>query len=588
MTSPLTIPQTFLSKYQNSYSNCIGAVTTGAIKWLSSDDLIQEVVARIEGLKEYSPEKSTVAILGDTSLVWHLCDLALMLSGHVVTPLYPTLTAEELAFIVKDSKAKLILVENQKLFDKIKGVLPSDVKFLSFREPIQGLDALIDLQCERPKDECLSLLNELAQIVAPTDLASLVYTSGTTGRPKGVMISHEAFATMLQNVAQVFKGKITEDDCNLVFLPLSHVLGRCDSLLHLVFPVKTAFSRGFNYLTKDLLIARPSIMISVPRVFEKIYEGVFIKMKAMSFLKRSAFDIAESVSKKYFKLIRRDEAPDLATGLMRDLSYKLVYQNIYKQLGGKIRFFVSGGAPLNSEIFYFFERAGITILEGYGLTETVAPCCLNPIRRPIVATVGIPMGEVQIKLADDQEILIKSKALFSGYWGMPEESEKVMKDGWFYTGDIGEWTSEGHLKITDRKKDLIITSGGKNVAPQKIENLLLSSPFLSQAVVIGERRKYLSALIVLNFDMVRQTADQLGLAAGLSAHELCQHPAVIELVQKVVDETNKELAQYETLKKFHLLEQEFSLENGQLTPSLKPKRKVIGTTYKAQIDAMYQ
>lgn len=589
MNAPATIPELFLRKFQQPISQCIGKISGDQCKWLSSGELCQELLLRIEHLNSMQTKHKTVAILGDTSLPWHLCDLALLLSGRVVTPIYPTLSAEEICFILTDSEASLLLVSDEKMYQKVRSQLPPGVEVLSFENDINGLESF-GLRGEKLNPshlEAYQAIQELCQKVSPDDLASIVYTSGTTGRPKGVMITHEGITTMLSNVHVTLKGRITEEDLNLVFLPLSHVLGRCDSLLHLVFPLRTVYSRGFSFLTKDLTIARPTFMISVPRVFEKIYEGVFLKLKSMSLVKRAAFNFAEKVSKKYFKQQHADKIPDLSLTLLREASYKAVYENIYKQMGGRIRFFVSGGAPLGSEIFRFFERAGITILEGYGLTETIAPCCLNPIRKPIEATVGVPLGDVQVKLSSEQEIMIKSKALLTGYWKLPEETKHVLVDGWFYTGDIGTWTVDGHLKITDRKKDIIITSGGKNVAPQKIENLLLGNPYLSQALVIGDRRKYISALIVPNYDAIRKEAERLGLPPGLSASELIQRSEVKSLIDKFVDEANKELSHFETVKKIHLLSNEFTVENGQLTPSLKAKRKVIEKAYAAEIDAMY-
>lgn len=589
MNAPATIPELFFHKFQDPISECLGKITGDQCKWLSSGELCQELLLRIEQLNALSKKHQTVAILGETSLPWHLCDLALLMSGRVVTPIYPTLSPEEIHFILSDSEASLLLVADEKLYQKIHSHLPGGVEVMSFESNVEGIEpfGLGGEKLSAGHAQAYEALKSLCQGIKPQDLASIVYTSGTTGRPKGVMINHEGITTMLSNVQVTFKGRLTEEDLNLVFLPLSHVLGRCDSLLHLVFPMKTVYSRGFNFLTKDLLIARPTLMISVPRVFEKIYEGVFLKLKSMSLAKRTAFNFAEKISKRYFKQQRADKIPDLSLTLLREAAYKAVYKNIYDQMGGRIRFFVSGGAPLSTEVFRFFERAGITILEGYGLTETIAPCCLNPIRKPIESTVGVPLGDVEIKLSSEQEIMIRSKALFTGYWKLPEETKHVFVDGWFYTGDIGAWTVEGHLKITDRKKDIIITSGGKNVAPQKIENLLLGNPYLSQALVIGDRRKYISALIVPNYDAIRKEAERLGLPPGLSAPELIERKEVISLIEKFVEEANKELSHFETVKSFQLLSNEFTVENGQLTPSLKAKRKVIEKVYSAEIDAMY-
>lgn len=583
-----------------------------AIGWFESNELkfynYKEYKNIVESLslaliKKGIIKQDKVCILSQTRKEWNLLDLSILCSGAVTTPIYHTYLSHEIEFIVNHSEAKMIIVENDDQFLKLFKVLeklpslkfivsidklkednikkiPSSTQFFSYKDLISlGSDEL-----QQNPDTFKRAIDD----TYPNDIASIIYTSGTTGDPKGAVITHGAFTQMLLNVKQFTHNAFNKSDRNLIFLPLSHVLGRCDSMLLLVFGNETVYADGIDDLLENIQIAKPSFMVSVPRIFEKIYAKVKEDIENSSSIKKNIFSWANDAASKYFHTLAKDKTPSTFDILQHQLAYKLVFSKVYDKFGGNIRFFISGGAPLSVDIIEFLRNANLTILEGYGLTETVAPCCLNPLSKQIPGTVGQPMGDVEFKFADDNEILIKSKALFREYYKNEKATAEVIdSDGWFHTGDIGHFTSEGFLKITDRKKDIIITSGGKNVAPQKLENLVKLHQGISQCIVIGDKRNYLTAIISLDKDSY---SDEFLKAANLSIDssykELSENISIYEDIKAKIGKTNEKLAQFETIKKFILASEEFSTENF-LTPSLKVKKKLVLEKYSEQIDAMY-
>lgn len=543
-----------------------------------------------------------VALLSQTCKEWHFLDMATMCSRACLVPVYPSYLTHEVDYIFSHSDSSILIVENDKQMEKVIPVLNnwSNLKMVisiqelseetlkKFRNsyPYYSYKELLRIG----KDELKShpdLFENHIQNQLPEDLASIIYTSGTTGEPKGAAITHHAFVTMLMNVDSTVKGAFSYNDRTLIFLPLSHVLGRCDSLLPIIFGWQGVYAESMEKLIDNIALVRPTIMISVPRVFEKIYNGIMDKIKSGSVFEQKAFHWAVGVAQKYFDKIDRDLSPSATEIIEFKLAQKVVFSKIYQRFGGRIRYFVSGGAPLSADIIKFLRYANLTILEGYGATETVAPCCLNPLAKQVPGTVGRPMGDVQISFGPDKEILIKSDALMKEYYKNPKATEDSLKDGWFYTGDIGEFTSDGFLRITDRKKDLIVTSGGKNVAPQKIENMAKTKSHISHLVVIGDKRNYLTALVGIEKERFLKILDQLDLPSDCSIIDLAQSPKVREILQKEIDEINQDLAQFETIKKFSIVTEEFTTDN-YLTPSLKIKRKVVSERYKTTIEAMYQ
>jgi long-chain acyl-CoA synthetase len=337
-----------------------------------------------------------------------------------------------------------------------------------------------------------------------------------------------------------------------------------------------------------LNLVKPTIMIAVPRIFEKIYQKINDQVNQGPLWKQQSFKIAVQAAELYFQKIDQDRSPNAGELVAYKAAQKFVFNQIYQRFGGRIRYFVSGGAPLAPDIIQFLRYANLTVLEGYGLTETIAPCALNPLSRQVAGTVGKPIGDVEFRFAEDGEILIKTEAMFKEYYKNPEATQAAFgEDGWFKSGDIGHFTPEGYLQITDRKKDLIITSGGKNVAPQKIENKLKAQRWISQAVVIGDNRKYLTAIIGIEKERFIEQLEALGLNLDCSHKELSENPKVKELIEHDIQKANQELAQYESIKRFCIAPMEFTTQN-YLTPSLKIKRKLVNQDFKSQIEAMYQ
>lgn len=543
-----------------------------------------------------------VAILGQTCKEWHFLDIATLCSRGCVVPIYPSYLGPDIDYIFKHSDSSMLVVENDKQMEK---VLP----FLQNWPNLKVIISLTDLSDEllkkfrnvcsyysykeliRMGTEDLKmnpdLLENLIQNQLPEEYASIIYTSGTTGEPKGAVVTQHALATMLLNLEKTVQGGFTQYDRSLVFLPLSHVLGRADSMLPLIFGWQSIYAESLEKLVENIQIVKPTVMIAVPRIFEKIYAKIMAQVSEGNLVEKQVFKWATHIAEKYFNKIDNDLSPSASEIIEFKLAQKVVFAKIYARFGGKIRYFVSGGAPLSPTIIQFLRYANLTVLEGYGLTETVAPCCLNPLSKQVPGTVGRPIGDVQFSFGSDGEILIKSEALFKEYYKNPQATEEAIKDGWFHSGDIGEFTPEGYLKITDRKKDLLKTSGGKIVAPQKIENMAKSQPHISHMVVIGDQRKFLTALIGIEKDRFLNILEELGLPSDCSLEDLAENDKVKEIIEKEIGIINQDLAQFETIKKFRILPEEFTVENF-LTPSLKIKRKVVSAHYSVIIEAMYQ
>jgi long-chain acyl-CoA synthetase len=423
---------------------------------------------------------------------------------------------------------------------------------------------------------------------APPDVATIVYTSGTTGPPKGVVQSHGNHLATLEAIEAAGLMRFSDpEEVDFLFLPLAHSFARAAEYLATYAGSTTVFAQSIDTVASDLRETRPTVMAAVPRIFEKLYARVMAQREAAGLFGRLIFDWAVKVGRnKSRRLQRRDPVPPWVELQVR-LADLLVFRRIREALGGRIRFLISGGAPLARDIQEFFHAAGILILEGYGLTETTPILTVNRPDRYKFGTVGLPIEGVTLRLAEDGEILAKGPNVALGYFERPEETAAAWdSEGWFHTGDIGELDEDGFLRITDRKKDLIKTSGGKYVAPQKIENLLKTQPHISQAVVIGDNRKYCVALITLDLEEVSRWAAGVGIAVD-DPRELARHPRVVELIDKEVQETNRRLASYESIKSFRILPGDFSQETGELTPSLKVKRKVVSQKYADLIEEMY-
>lgn len=558
--------------------------------WADVETIVRETAM---GFIELGLEQGDrVAVMAETSPQWTWIDLATASARGVLVTVYPTNTAGQMGYIVKDSGAKMLVVQGSNELAKYREVareLP-DVRRVIVIDPLVDggeehvltLDRVREFGRSGTHDEALE---ERLDAVKPDDLLTLIYTSGTTGNPKGVMLTH---ANLMSNVRAVLSiVPIRDDDVDLAFLPLSHSLERMAMYTMMAAGVPSAFAEDISRLVQNMQEVRPTVMVAVPRIYEKMYARIVDSVESGSNTKRKIFDWALGVGRQVSALKIAKRPVPLALSLQYKLAYKLVFSKLAERMGGRLRFFISGGAPLAQELAEFFHAAGILICEGYGLTETSPVTNVNTPDHVKFGTVGRALPGVEVKIAPDGEIVVRGPNIMKGYFNMPEATAEVLEpDGWFHTGDIGEIDPDGFLRITDRKKDIIVTAGGKNVAPQNIENLLKMEKYIEQVCVIGDKRKYLTALVVPSFEQLRDWAAQNGLPTD-DRDLLVKAPEVRALVQRAIDNVNAQLARFETVKRFELLPTEFTIENDMLTPSLKVKRKQVMQRYKAEIDAMY-
>ncbi len=589
-----------LSKMPDKYA--LGWIENNEVKNLTFKEYVHTIEILCNAFHKFGVNiGDKIALLSQTCKEWHLLDMATLCSRACLVPIYPSYLGPEIEYIFNHSDSTILIVENDKQMEKVLphlGHWPNLRMIISIHElseeilkkfrnswPYHNYKEMLRVGSEEMRIQPDFFENQITN-QQPEELASIIYTSGTTGSPKGAVITQNALASMMINLESTIRGSINSSDKTLVFLPLSHVLGRADSLLPLVFGSQAVYAESLEKILENLQVVKPTVMIAVPRIFEKIYAKVKDQVSHGNIIEKQAFKWAVKAAENYFEKFDRDLSPTTAELIEYQLAQKLVFSKIYARFGGRVRYFVSGGAPLSPEIITFLRYANLTILEGYGLTETVAPCALNPLAKQIAGTVGRPIGDVQISFEEDGEICIKSQALMKEYYKNPEATEEAMKNGWFHTGDIGEFTPEGFLKITDRKKDIIITSGGKNVAPQKIENMAKAKAHISYMVTVGEKRNFLTALVGIEKERFQHMLDELDLPSDCSLELIAKHPKVKDIIQAEIDEINAELAQYESIKKFTIVTEEFTTENF-LTPSLKIKRKVVYERFKKEIEAMY-
>ncbi len=534
-----------------------------------------------------------VVIYSYNRLEWILADVGAMLAGGISVPIYHSLPWNQGSYIVNDSDTVVAFVENPVIIEEIKksrNQVPLLAKVISLSDEVKEDDFVIKFSTlEKIGKENLSKNeSKIAENIEATkldDLATFVYTSGTTGVPKGVMQTHLNHLSTVEMLYS-FRDFVFEDDVVLLFLPLAHSFARAIEYLHPRAGVKIAIAESIEKVVDNLSEVRPTIFPSVPRVFEKVYAKVKSDVE-VSPVKKKIFDWALRVGSEVGKLKIRKEKIPWSLSVQYALAHKLVFSKLHKRLGGRIRYFVSGGAPLPKDIAEFFWSAGLLILEGYGLTETTPAISINALDDFKFGTVGKPLKWVEVKIAQDGEILARGPNIAKGYWKKPKETEEVFKpDGWFHTGDIGEFDEDGFLRITDRKKDLIKTAGGKYVAPQPIENSIKTkSPLISQVVVIGDMKPYCVALITLNKDEVLKWAETRHLPSDYS--KIIESDELKAEIQKAIDEVNATLAPFETVKKFRIVPDDFSIEDGLLTPTLKVRRRQIMQKYESIINSMY-
>ncbi len=563
------------------------------LTWREVGEVVREISTGLVALGRRRGE--AVGILSASRAEWVQADFAIFTAGCVTIPIYPTYPPDLIQYIVNDAGVKTLIVEDPSQLAKVLEVdaaLPGleqivVVQGYEGKEPSPRLftwEALRRVGRERGE----ALKTELAARVAdtaPDDVATIVYTSGTTGPPKGVVQTHGNHISALESAAQTTS--IAEGNVHLLFLPLAHSFARLESFIGVHRGLCTAFAESIDKLRENLPETRPHFICSVPRVFEKVYAGALAKADGGSPIKRKIFWWAVGVGKEVSRLKQAGRPIPAGLGVKYAIAHKLVFSKMHAALGGRLRFAVSGGAPLSRDIAEFFHAAGILILEGYGLTETCPVLTNNREDAFKFGSVGKPMPGVEVKNAPDGEILGRGGNIAKGYFKKAEATREVfLDDGWFATGDIGRFDEDGYLFITDRKKDLIVTAGGMNIAPQNIENLLKTDPFISQAMVHGDRRPYPVALITLNAEELAKFAREQGILAVEPA-VLVKHPKVLERVQRTVDDKNSELQSYAKIKKFLVLPEDFTVENGALTPTLKVKRRVISDRHRAALDSLY-
>jgi long-chain acyl-CoA synthetase len=567
------------------------------VSWRSLGDEVRELALGLVALGRGSG--SAVALLSGTRAEWVRADFAIFSASASTIPIYPSYPAEEVAYVVNDSGARTLVVEDAaqlaKVLEAVKemptvdsivlidGALPTGAPPRGVR--LLTWDALRALGRERRGELEARLAAGMAS-VSPSEVATVVYTSGTTGHPKGVVQTHGNHLAALRGVAQVIGAR--EGDVHLLFLPLAHSFARLEAFMGVYLGLVTAFAESLERLAPNLREVSPHFICSVPRVFEKVYAKVLTDVEAGPAAKKRVFYWALGVGRRASALEREGQRVPLGLAAQRALAHRLVFRKLHDALGGRLRFCVSGGAPLGREIAEFFHGVGILILEGYGLTETCPILAVNRPDRYRFGTVGPAVPGVELRIEADGEILGRGANIATGYYGRPRETAEVFRpDGWFHTGDIGEIDADGFLRITDRKKDLIKTAGGSYVAPQHLENLLKRDPFVSQALVFGDRRPYPVALLTLNADELAKFARNAGLG-DKPPTELARNVAVLERVRRAVDAANAELASYARLKRFAVVPGEWSPEGGQLTPTLKVKRRVVSEAHADLIESLYQ
>jgi long-chain acyl-CoA synthetase len=559
-----------------------------SLSWTQTKDKAFQLAAGLLALG-VEPE-DRVAIASNTRIEWILADLAIMSAAGATTSIYPSTQHEDVGYILADSQTKVIFAEDDLQVSKVLDHLDELPQLIT----IVQLDGKVDhakvigwADLEKLGRDCLAAnptaVDDVIAAIKPEDLATLIYTSGTTGKPKGVRLVQDNWT--YEGAAIEAYDIIYPDDLHYLWLPLSHVFGKALIAIQLYIGFTTAVDGRIDKIVENLAVVQPTFMCGAPRIFEKVRARVMTT--ASHGVKAKIFDWAFGVGRKVSPLQLAGRHPSGLLALQHTLADRLVFSKIKARMGGKIRFFVSGSAALNREVQEWFHAAGLLILEGYGLTETSAATCVNNPRATRFGTVGPPIPGSQVKIADDGEILINGPGVMSGYHNLPDATAEALTDGWFATGDIGEIDEQGYLRITDRKKDLIKTSGGKYVAPQKVEGVLkVASPYVSQVLVHGDGRKYATALITLDPEATEGWAKDQGLSYS-SFEELAGSREVHDVIDSQVTEANQSLERWETIKRFEILPSELSVEEGEVTPSLKVRRRAVEEKYADVLNSMY-
>lgn len=548
-----------------------------------------------------------VAILSKTRIEWSLCDMAILGAKAITVPIYPSNTPSEVIYILNHVEAAVAIVEDGTQLEKVLQarakdpaclpclrkiivIEPSAIKLAV--NPQRNIQDVLTLQAlrelgRREEGRNPTRFDDNLASARPSDLLTICYTTGTTGIPKGVPITHDNMMSVMEDAIDRAGSRLHPcEEVILSFLPFSHVLGKLESMIIHVIGAREVFCTDLDQLPQLMAEVKPTVLFGVPRIFEKAHSRILGSIRGSPPRRRQLFQKALEIGREFHSRACAKQRPSLKLRIEHSLARTLVLNRIADGFGGRLRFAISGGAALSPEVGEFFQACGIPILEGYGLTETTAPITLNDFDCPRFGTVGKPLRDVTLKIAEDGEILVKSRKVFQGYYRSPDETALALRDGWFHTGDIGLIDDQGDLHITDRKKDLIVTSGGKKIAPQKIEQIAKTQPPINEIVVHGDRRNFLTALVTLHRDQVIQYANEHDILFS-EYPELIKNPRVLAWVEKAVEAVNQQLASYETIKKFIILPNDFTIEGGELTASLKVRRNVVEKRYREQLDGLY-
>ena len=577
----------------------IGRCRPGVVSYTSGRELVEIVRDVSLGLGSLGMRRGDrVALVAESRPEWLFADLAVLAAGAVTVPAYPTLPAEQIEFILRDSEATLAVVSTPLQLAKVQSVaarVPTLRAIVAMEEPADpaGRVPVVSLAAASTRGHRRILdawgqakaFHDEAKQVRPDDLATIIYTSGTTGQPKGVILTHQNLMANVAGVKAVLH--VDEADSALSFLPLCHAFERLVAYFYLASGCSIAFAESFDTIARDLGAVRPTIMTGVPRLFEKLQTRVLETGRAATGLKRAVFTWAVRAAERHGAAKEDGRSLSGWQRLETLLADRLVFRQVRNSVGGRMRFAVSGSAPLQPSIGRFFYGMGIPILEGYGLTEASPVLAVMPLERIRFGTVGPALPNVELRVAEDGEILARGPNVMAGYLNHSEDTAAALSGGWLHTGDVGSRDADGYLRITDRKKELIVTSGGKKIAPQPIEAALKANPLVAEAALVGDRRKFAAALLVPNFDVLASRLRIATPADPSAAAALVGRPDVRVLYQEIVDRVNVPLAQFERIKQFAILSRWFSIESGELTPTLKLKRRVIERNYQDTIDRLY-
>lgn len=565
---------------------CLAGKDNGQWKAYSTGEVIEMINKLSKALMKWGIQKGDkIALISNNRPEWNFVDLGAQQLGAISVPLYPNITESQYEFIMNDADVKICFVSDEELFQKVNAIRNnvSGLQEVYTFDQVEGATNWETL-LEDIDQEDVEEIDKRKQEVDPHDLACMIYTSGTTGNPKGVMLTHDNFCSNIRSTLSILP--LANQRKALSFLPLNHSFERIVSSNYLASGTSIYYAQSTDTIAEDLQDVGPHYFSTVPRLLEKFYEKIIEKGHQQTGIKKKLFFWALALGQQY----EVGKQNSLSYKIKLAIARKLVFSKWKQGMGGNIEMIITGAAALQPRLAKVFTAAGIVVLEGYGLTETSPVLCVNRLEEDNrrIKTVGLPIPGVDVQLAEDGEIIAKGPNVMRGYHNRPDLTEEVIdENGWFHTGDIGEWQEERFLRITDRKKQLFKTSGGKYIAPQQLENKLVESPLIEQVMVVGENRKFVSALIVPSFMNLEEWCNENGIEVN-TRKEMVEHPKVQEEYQRIIDEFNKEFSRYEQIKRFTLLDREWTIDSHELTPTMKVKRKVVLDRFSNEIEKMYQ